>query len=257
MSEGVRAVDSVPAAPPPVGGPGWAYFFDLDGTLVDLVDPPAVVRVDPGLRELLESLRRVSGGAVALISGRSLRDIDTLFPGDPPIPAAGQHGLERRGADGHLTPHAPPSGLDAARRILTGLADQRIEVEDKGLSLAIHYRLAPQLGGYAGRLARLAAAQAGPQYTVLPGKRIMEIKPSGRDKGVAVREFMEEPPFRGRVPVFVGDDITDEHGFEMVNALGGASIKVGAGETAARWHLRDVRAVRAWLTRAIAAAQVP
>jgi len=130
-------------------------------------------------------------------------------------------------------------------------------VEDKGLSLAIHYRLAPQLGGYAGRLARLAAAQAGPQYMVLPGKRIVEIKPSGRDKGVAVREFMEEPPFRGRVPVFVGDDITDEHGFEMVNALGGASIKVGAGETLARWHLRDVRAVRAWLTRAIAAAQVP
>ncbi|HKR56921.1 MAG TPA: trehalose-phosphatase, partial [Gemmatimonadales bacterium] len=88
MTDGARAVDSVPTASPPAGGPGWAYFFDLDGTLVDLVDPPAVVRVDPGLRELLESLRGVSGGAVALISGRSLKDIDTLFPGDPPIPAA-------------------------------------------------------------------------------------------------------------------------------------------------------------------------
>lgn len=260
MSEGARAVGSSPlsaAPPPPVGGPGWAYFFDLDGTLVDLVDPPAVVRVDPGLRELLESLRRAAGGAVALISGRPLSDIDTLFPGDPRIPAAGQHGLERRGSDGHLTRHAPPPGLDAARQLLAGSADPRLEIEDKGLSLAIHYRLAPQLGGYAGKLARAAAALAGPQYTVLPGKRIMEIKPSGRDKGVAVREFMDESPFRGRTPVFVGDDVTDEHGFETVNALEGASIKVGAGETVAHWHLRDVRAVRAWLARAIAAAQVP
>ncbi|HYK10380.1 MAG TPA: trehalose-phosphatase [Gemmatimonadales bacterium] len=256
--DGAEAVGSSPATePPPVGGPGWAYFFDLDGTLVDIVDPPAVVRVDAGLRELLEALRQATGGAVALITGRSLENLDVVFPGSS-FPAAGQHGVERRGADGHITQHDPPPGLDEARRVLADLHDPRLELEDKGLSLALHYRLAPQLGGYAGRLARLAAAQAGPQYVVLPGKRIVEIKPGGRDKGVAVREFMEEPPFRGRRPLFLGDDITDEHGFEMVNALDGASIKVGAVEasrTAARWHLRDVRAVRAWLARAIAAAR--
>lgn len=255
--EGAEAVGSTRAAePPPVGGPGWAYFFDLDGTLVDLVDPPAVVRVDAGLRELLEALRHATGGAVALITGRSLDNLDAVFPGFS-FPAAGQHGVERRSADGQVTRHDPPPGLDEARRVLSEVQDPRLELEDKGLSLALHYRLAPQLGGYAGRLARLAAAHAGPQYVVLTGKRIVEIKPSGRDKGVAVREFMEEPPFRGRKPLFLGDDVTDEHGFEMVNALGGASIKVGTGETGARWHLRDVRAVRAWLARAIAAARVP
>jgi len=255
MTEGPGAVGSPPAVqPPPPGGPGWAYFFDLDGTLVELVDPPAVVRVDPALRELLEALRHATGGAVALISGRSLDDLGLLFPG-PPFPAAGQHGLERRGADGRITRHPPPEGLNAARELLAKTADPRIEVEDKGLSIALHYRLAPQLGGYAGRLARAAAGAAGLHYAVLPGKRIVEIKPAGRDKGVAVAEFMDEPPFRGRTPLFVGDDVTDEHGFETVNAAGGVSIKVGAGDTVALWHLRDVRAVRAWLARAIAAAR--
>lgn len=253
MIEGVGS-PSVTQPPPPAGGPGWAYFFDLDGTLVDLVDPPAVVRVDAALRELLESLRRETGGAVALISGRSLDGLDLLFSG-PPFAAAGQHGLERRSVDGRVTRHPPPEGLDAAREFLSKTGDPRIEVEDKGLSIALHYRLAPQLGGYAGRLARAAAGAAGPQYAVLPGKRIVEIKPAGRDKGVAVREFLEEPPFRGRTPLFLGDDVTDEHGFETVNALDGVSIKVGSGDTAARWHLRDVRAVRAWLNRAVMAAR--
>ncbi|HEX4632987.1 MAG TPA: trehalose-phosphatase, partial [Gemmatimonadales bacterium] len=161
----------------------------------------------------------------------------------------------RRGADGRITRHPPPEGLDAARRVLTETGDSRIEIEDKGLSIALHYRLAPQLGGYAGRLARAAARAAGPQYAVLPGKRIVEIKPAGRDKGLAVREFLDEPPFRGMTPLFVGDDVTDEQGFETVNAAGGVSIKVGAGDTVARWHLRDVRAVRAWMARAIVAAR--
>ncbi|HEX4562202.1 MAG TPA: trehalose-phosphatase [Gemmatimonadales bacterium] len=255
MKEGPGAIE-LPSAtrPPPAGGLGWAYFFDLDGTLVELVDPPAVVRVDPALRDLLAALRGATGGAVALISGRSLDGLDLLFPG-PPFPAAGQHGLERRGADGRITRHPPPEGLDAARRVLTETGDPRIEIEDKGLSIALHYRLAPKLGGYAGRLARAAARAAGPLYAVLPGKRIVEIKPAGRDKGLAVREFLEEPPFRGMTPLFVGDDVTDEQGFETVNAAGGVSIKVGAGDTVARWHLRDVRAVRAWMARAIVAAR--
>lgn len=237
---------------PPAGGPGWAYFLDLDGTLVDLADHPGAVQVDGDLRRQLEGLHEAAGGAVALITGRTLADVDTLFPGIS-LPAAGQHGLERRSADGRISRHPAPPGLDEARRVLEAALDPRLELEDKGLSLALHYRRAPSLGGYAGRLARQAAASAGPQYAVLAGKQIVELKPAGRDKGVAVREFLEESPFRGRRPLFLGDDLTDEDGFATVNVLGGASIKVGAGETAARWRLRDVRAVRAYLVRAIAA----
>lgn len=244
--------DAAGGREPPVGGPGWAYFLDLDGTLVDLVDAPGDVRVDGVLRTLLETLHQASGGAVALITGRSLVDVDALFPGIA-FPTAGQHGLERRGADGRVSRHPAPPGLDEARRVLSVELDPRLELEDKGLSLALHYRRAPALGGYAGRLARAAAASAGPAYAVLPGKQIVELKPAGRDKGVAVREFLGEPPFAGRRPLFLGDDVTDEDGFATVNGAGGASIKVGAGDTVARWRLRDVRAVRAWLGRAIAA----
>jgi trehalose 6-phosphate phosphatase len=234
----------------PAGGPDWAYFFDLDGTLVDLADAPGEVRVDEGLRHLLGALHQRSGGAVALISGRSLADLDVLFPGVP-FPAAGQHGLERRGADGRVFHHPAPPGLDEARRVIEAGRDPRLEVEDKGLSLALHYRRAPGLGGLADRLVRAAAASAGPQYAVLLGKEIVELKPAGHDKGVAVREFLAEPPFRGRRPLFLGDDVTDEDGFATVNDLGGVSIKVGAGTTGARWRLPDVRAVRAWLARSL------
>jgi trehalose 6-phosphate phosphatase len=107
------------------------------------------------------------------------------------------------------------------------------------------------LGGYAHRLVRSLLAAADSVYTIQTGKRIVELKPAGRDKGVAVVEFMQEEPFRGRTPVFVGDDVTDEYGFATVNRLHGHSIKVGRGRTAARWHLRDVRAVQAWLARGL------
>jgi trehalose 6-phosphate phosphatase len=120
-------------------------------------------------------------------------------------------------------------------------------LEDKELSLALHYRRQPALGSYVHRLMRTVQAQIGPDYTVQLGKRIVELKPSGKDKGQAVTEFMSETPFSGRVPVFVGDDATDEHGFAVVNTLGGYSIKVGGGRSHARWRLPDVEAVRSWL----------
>ena len=118
------------------------------------------------------------------------------------------------------------------------------------MSLALHYRSVPTLASFAHRTVRRVHATMGPEYAVLTGQRIIELKPSGKDKGEAVREFMEEKPFRGRTPVFVGDDLTDEHGFGVVNALGGHSIKVGSGRTAARWRLADVIAVRSWLESA-------
>lgn len=241
--------DSVPATQT-----HWAYFFDIDGTLVDFAASPAGVRLDRELGRLLERLYRSAGGAVALISGRSIADIDRLFAGTR-LPAAGQHGVERRDASGRVSRHAFPSEkLVWVHQQLTEVVARHrgLLLEDKGLSLALHYRQVPRLGGFASRLVRSLQARVGRAYCVQTGKRVVEMKPSGRHKGAAILEFMQEEPFRGRTPVFVGDDVTDEYGFAMVNRLDGHSVKVGPGRTAARWRLRDVRAVRAWLERGLA-----
>jgi trehalose 6-phosphate phosphatase len=235
----------------PAPRPDWAYFFDVDGTLVDIADAPGGAGSDGDVRRLLVELYQATGGAVALISGRSLGDIDRLVP-DLRLPAAGQHGIERRDAAGRVSRHASPSAdLETVRRGLAAAAARHpgLVVEDKGLSLALHYRRAPRLAGYAHRLVRSLLAGAGGVYGVQAGKRVVEVKPAGKDKGVAVLEFMQEDPFRGRTPVFVGDDSTDEDAFETVNRLHGHSVKVGPGRTVARRRLRDVRAVRAWLAQ--------
>ncbi len=233
----------------------WAYFFDIDGTLVDLGDDPGGVRLDRDLRALIAALHVAAGGAVALISGRAIPDIDALMEGVR-MPAAGQHGTERRDAAGRITHHAAPvAQLDWAHDQLAAAAARRpgLLLEHKGLSLALHYRRAPRLAGYAHRLVRSLLPRLGKQYCIQRGKRIVELKPAGKDKGAAVLEFMAEEPFRGRTAVFVGDDLTDEYGFATVNRLQGHSIKVGAGRTAARFRLRDVAAVRAWLEQAVSA----
>ena len=120
-------------------------------------------------------------------------------------------------------------------------------LEDKGASVALHFRLAPQLEQAALDAVREASAPLGSAVQVQGGKMVWELKPAGADKGTAIEEFMREPPFAGRTPVFLGDDVTDEHGFRVVNRLGGHSIKVGAGDSAARWRLPDPAAARAWL----------
>lgn len=229
----------------------WGYFFDIDGTLVDIAPTPSEIFLEHDLHVLIRRLHRSSGGALALISGRSIADVDSIFAGSS-LPVAGQHGLERRNALGNISRHnAIPEQLAEARKRL-GEATARhsgLLLEDKGLSLALHYRAAPALASFAHRIMRDLHADIGPDYTILSGKRVVELKPSGKDKGEAVREFMEEEPFRGRIPVFIGDDVTDEHGFKVVNAHRGHSIKVGGGQTSARWRLRNVEAVRSWLER--------
>ena len=178
-----------------------------------------------------------------------------MFPGRR-FPAAGQHGMERRDAAGRVSRHEFPSHeLDGVRRCLADAVTRHpgLFLEDKGLSLAVHYRRAPRLAAYVHRLVHKLVTPLGTRYCVLPGKRILEVKPAGKDKGVAVQEFMQEAPFRGRTPVFVGDDATDEFGFKTVNRLDGHSIKVGPGRTVARWRLGDVAAVRAWLEQGFAA----
>ena len=227
----------------------WAYFFDIDGTLVDIVDSPQCVRIDRDLLHLIEDLYRSADGAVALISGRSIADVDRLFPGMHP-PAAGQHGIERRDGSGRVFHHAFSSApLDRLRdRMSEAVARHSgLLLEDKGSSLALHYRRAPRLGGFVHRLMRTLQAQTGPEYCLQSGKRVVEVKPAGSDKGYAIGEFMREPPFLGRTPVFVGDDLTDEYGFVAATHLGGWAVKVGRGPTRALFRLPNVSAVRDWL----------
>ena len=229
----------------------WAYFLDLDGTLLEFADHPGPERENDRLRDLLAGLLRTTGGAVAVVSGRSLADVDRLLGADGPrLPAAGQHGMERRDAKGKVTHHPfAAARLEGVRQRIAAEVATRpgLVLEHKGASLALHYRRAPRLGGYAHRLVRSLAPRLGPQFRIQAGKCVVEVKPAGRDKGAAVLEFMGEPPFRGRSAVFIGDDVADEHGFTAVNRLGGLAIKVGPGRTAARWRLRDVAAVWAWL----------
>ena len=235
----------------PVPDSTLAYFFDIDGTLVGIAETPGDVRVDPGLRRSIEALYQSTGGAVALITGRGIVDADRLFPGIR-LPVAGQHGIERRNATGEISHHPfPADRLDAVRHRLAEVVARHpgLVLEDKGLSLALHYRKAPTLAGYAHRVVRSLVTGLGKAYCVQSGKRVAEIRPTGRDKGAAIREFMSEAPFRGRTPLFLGDDATDEYGFAAVNHLGGQSVKVGPGRTKARWRLRDVAAVRGWLQR--------
>lgn len=230
---------------------GFAYFLDIDGTLVDFADAPAGVRLDPALPRVVEALYQSSGGAVALITGRTLADADRLFPSRR-LPIAGQHGHERRLAGGRISRHRlHPESLDAARRVLAGVIERhpRLLLEDKGLSLALHYRRAPRLAGFAHRVMRSLLATLDEPYCIQHGKRVVELVPAGRDKGAAIGAFMREQPFRGKRPVFIGDDVTDEHGFAMVNWLGGHAIKVGPGPTVAGWRFPDVRAVLRWLER--------
>lgn len=236
---------------PPVPNAERAFFLDIDGTLLEIADTPSGVRVDAELVDMIRRLHACSGGAVALISGRRVADIDALFPGLR-LPLAGQHGLERRDAAGGIHTH-PPEGVDWPwlKALVKGTfsTSQGLLVEDKGLTLAVHFRLNPaEEGRVTAALARIVA-DAGAAVSLQPGKCVLEVKPSGRDKGTAIAEFMAEPPFRGRRPVFIGDDVTDEYGFRMVNEMGGDSVKVGGGDTAARWRMADVAAVRAWLAR--------
>ena len=235
--------------PVPPFQPGWALFLDVDGTLLDIAERPDEVDTHAVDCELVEGLQRAAGGALALISGRSLAQLDEMFA-PLTLPAAGQHGFERRDVKGKRHRHRfPVETLAPSKEKLREFAARHsgLVFEDKGASLALHYRLAPHLAGAARQVLVEAAAALGGRVEVQAGKMVWELKPAGADKGVAIEEFMREAPFAGRTPVFLGDDVTDENGFRVVNRLEGHSIKVGAGDTAARWRLANPSAARAWL----------
>jgi trehalose 6-phosphate phosphatase len=237
---------------PPAPSTDWAYFLDVDGTLLEIAENPNAVRVEPSLLQLLERLYRASG-AVALISGRAISDLDRRIANR--LPRSGQHGLERRDATGRLWLHATPSDAkDRIRAALGPLLEQHpgLLLEDKGLTLALHYRQAPELEDHVNDLMAKLVAEAGGSLVLQLGKCVAEAKPANFDKGTAIEEFLAETPFKDRMPVFIGDDLNDEHGFAVINKVGGISIKVGPETTCARYRLPDVASVRTWLARALA-----
>jgi trehalose 6-phosphate phosphatase len=248
-----------PTPPPPLARQD-ALFLDIDGTLLDLAPTPLEVRVDTEVSELLPRLHTALQGACALVSGRTLDDVDWLFPGLV-LPAAGQHGCERRDAQGTLHLHAPDHGtLSRLRALFTDFASRHagLMLEDKGATLALHYRAAPQLAAQVDQtMKRALAAEPHAALCLQPGKMLVEIRPKQRDKGTAIRDFMREIPFSGRRPVFVGDDDGDEHGFAVVQHLRGYGVKVGIGPTCARHRLPDVATVRQWLAEFLAGQPVP
>jgi trehalose 6-phosphate phosphatase len=253
-----RAEPLPPIAPD--GPAGWALFLDVDGTLVEIAADPEAVVVPSKARAVLAALRGVLDGAIALVSGRTVEKLDELFA-PLRLPAAGNHGLERRGADGRLIrPAERRAELDRVRApFLRFAADHPgVIVEDKGLSVALHFRRAPGVEPEALHLAERLVAEIDSGFRVQRGKKMIEIRPHGGDKGSVAVAFMAEPPFAGRTPLFIGDDVTDEDGFAAVNAMGGLSVRVGGNEpTVARFRVANVAALLDWLERLADASAQP
>ena len=227
----------------------WALFLDIDGTLLEIASTPQAVHPAGADTKLIAALYEKTDGALALVSGRSLAKIDELFS-PLKLPAAGQHGVERRDARGKVyRPSLPADVLARAAQQIAEFASGHtgLVFEHKGYSMALHYRLAPRLAGAAHAVVREAARMVGHGVEVQRGKMVAELKLAGHDKGRAIEAFMKEKPFAGRTPVFLGDDLTDEDGFRVVRRLGGHAIKIGTGHTEAPWRLLNPAAARAWL----------
>jgi trehalose 6-phosphate phosphatase len=238
---------TLPSPRPIPGFAGTAMFLDLDGTLAAIEPRPEDVRPEPWRTSLLERLGERLAGRLAVISGRSLEEVDRILEGS--VQAVGAvHGLVRRKTDGSLELAPPDPAMPGAVERLGALAsaNPRLTLEDKGLSVALHYRLAPEMAAAVQSEARAIAAETGLRLQL--GDMLAELCTPGLDKGSALRAFMREAPFAGAAPVFIGDDLTDEHGFKAARALGGVSVLVGPlRPTYADLRLDSVEAVRAWL----------
>jgi trehalose 6-phosphate phosphatase len=243
------ATDLLPA-PPRADLASIALFLDVDGTMLDLAVRPDAVIVDPTLRETLSTLHARLGGALAIVSGRPIREIDALLALDD-VAAAGLHGAELR-SKGHATlaQPVPDPRLDPvrARAVEIAAALPGVLVEDKGGAIALHYRTAPDAED-ATRLAALdLLTLAGADYELIHGKAVVELKPRHADKGTALATLMQIAPFAGRTPWMLGDDLTDEDAFAEANRERGVSVIVGPRRpTLARHALAGPAAARAWL----------
>jgi len=229
-----------------------AVLLDIDGTLLDLAPTPREVWVPPGLTATLNRLIEKTSGALALVSGRSLNDIDLIFAPEQ-FPAVGGHGAEMRisGDSEAIATHAPPMDRELKRRLAAiAKLSPGILLEDKGYSLALHYRLAPhaEQAIYAA-VALIRAELPDAPIEVMPGKCVCEIKPSGFNKASGVVELMSHEPFRGRRPIFIGDDVTDESVFAIMPDFGGLAFSVGRRAQGVIDHFDEPRDVREWLAR--------
>jgi trehalose 6-phosphate phosphatase len=237
-------------APRPLQLADAALFLDLDGTLAPIAARPQDVRPLARRTRLLEQLRDGAGGRLAVVTGRTLADVDRILEGRITCVAA-VHGLVRRDCDGTLHEPARHPGMDRATAVLRAFAarDSGLIVEEKGASVAIHFRLARHHALECRALARRLALETG--LALQDGDMVEELRTPGATKGDSIRAFMQNERFRGAQPVFVGDDVTDEHGFEAVAQLGGVGVLVGSPRpTHARFGLPGVEAVMAWLEAA-------
>lgn len=234
---------------PPAPDRDSAVFLDFDGSLVDIAERPDGVHVHPDLIPTLMALEQALDGAVALVSGRALCVLDAFLQ-PLRLSAAGSHGAERRSPDGRLS-NIEFANIDAlADRLQAALLQYPdLLLERKPTALAVHFRQRPDLESWC--LATMSALIEGrDDLSLLQGKCVLELKPARASKDGAVLAFLSEPPFIGRTPFFIGDDITDEPAFVAVQAYGGHGIKVGDGWSHARHRLAQPRDVRAWLKRA-------
>jgi trehalose 6-phosphate phosphatase len=229
-----------------------ALLLDVDGTILDTAITPGSVVVPKALRLSLGELHAKSGGAVALVSGRLIRNLDALFT-PLRLPAIGGHGAEMRLSSNDATQTRRSAAIGGALRNLVASAvasEPRIILEDKGSSLALHYRLAPQIEqALKAKIAAIIARFAARDLEVMHGKAVIEIKPSSFSKGEAVCEMMKSPPFVRRKPVFVGDDTTDESVFKVLPMLGGVGYSVERLIPGANGTFNSPYEVRCWLAR--------
>lgn len=229
-----------------------AILLDIDGTLLDLAPTPREVWVPPGLAVTLNRLVERTSGALALVSGRSLNDIDLIFA-PAQFSAVGGHGAEMRLSGDHeaVATHAPPMDKELKRRLAAiAKLSPGILLEDKGYSLALHYRLAPHAEKAIHEAVSLIRADLpNAPIEILSGKCVCEIKHSGFSKATGVVELMTHTPFRGRRPIFIGDDVTDESVFAIMSDLGGLAFSVGRRAIGVAHHFDEPRDVRAWLAR--------
>jgi trehalose 6-phosphate phosphatase len=235
---------------PPVLTARHALFLDFDGTLVDIAPTPEGVKVPEELTGLLVRVRDALGGALAVISGRDLNVI-TAYLTPLILPCAGTHGTERRKSDGTLVLPDPDVLAEAAdmaaeaAKAVTGYPGMGIEI--KPYSVVLHYRAAPEHHDACVEILNRLMCGRRHEWGIVEGKMIVEVRPAGYSKAGSVQAFMREPPFAGRIPVFVGDDRTDEDGIKAAMAMGGFGIKVGMGDSVASYRLADPQAVRRYL----------
>lgn len=243
------------ASDPPPLSESAALFLDFDGTLAPIAPRPQDVRVPAWLLPALQTLSSRLAGALAIVSGRPLTQLDD-FLAPLRLPAAGAHGAEWRGASGRVVRQLddpPPTVVHAARVLVAAHAGLILETKPSGFSL--HYRARPEFEG-ACQEALFAALAAAPGASAvwqwLHGHCVFELKQRAVSKGLAVRALLAQAPFAGRQPVFVGDDVTDEDGIKAVQEAGGFGVRVGGGDSQARYRLADTDAVGAWLTAGVA-----